>query len=235
MQRRKIASLDVLEVPAPSESVNGPVILLLHGYGASAHDLFPLHQELQSPPGTSWYFPNGPVKVPLGPNMYGRAWFPINIAALEEALAQGNFRDLSPIIPKGLPEAREQIIQTIEQIAEEKQIGYDKIIIGGFSQGAMLATDIVLRNTENFAKLLILSGTLLAQEEWSKLALSKKGLPFFQSHGKEDPLLPFAMAEELHSILSRAGCLGKLSSFTGGHEIPPIVLSQLESFLLSPN
>ena len=233
MQKRKIASLDVLEIPASAESADGPVILLLHGYGASAYDLLPLHQELQSPPGTSWYFPNGFVKVPLGPNMYGRAWFPIDIAALEQALAQGDYRDLSSIIPEGLPAAREKILQMLEQIAEEKKIGYDKIIIGGFSQGAMLSTDIVLRSTENFAKLLILSGTLLAKKEWSKLALAKKGLSFFQSHGQQDPLLPFEMALELHSILSKAGCKGELIPFMGGHEIPPLVLSRLGSFLLS--
>ena len=233
MQRRKIATLDVLEVPASDKSLAGPAILLLHGYGASAYDLLPLHQELPSPPGTSWYFPNALVKVPLGPNMYGRAWFPIDIMALEQALTQGNYRDLSSTIPAGLPEAREQVLQMLQQIAEEKQIGYDKIMIGGFSQGAMLATDIVLRSKENFARLLILSGTLLAKEEWGKLALAKQGLPFFQSHGTEDPILPFAMAKELHSILSEAGLTGELLSFAGGHEIPPIVLSQLGSFLSS--
>ena len=236
IDRRKIASLEVIEVYPPSvasEKEKGPLIFLFHGYGASAHDLFSLHQELQAPPGTSWYFPNGFVKVPLGPNIYGRAWFPIDVEALEKAMAEASYRDLSLKIPEELPEARERVVEMLEQVSKEKQVPYDKIIIGGFSQGAMLATDILLRSKEDFAKLVILSGTLLDQKEWSSLVSAKKSFSFFQSHGTEDPILPFLAAKELHSILSGAGHKGDFISFQGGHEIPAQVLSRLQSFLLS--
>ncbi len=247
MKRHQIASLDVLELRGKT---NAPVIILFHGYGASANDLFPLCQELSyqktdpldsieanalNDSDATWIFPNGIVKVPLAPNMYGRAWFPINIEALEQARISGKHRDLASHFPEGLSEARERAEEMIKEIIEKRKINYNQIIIGGFSQGAMLATDIVLRNkqvNQNFAKLIILSGTLLAREEWTKLALEKKGISFFASHGKDDPILSFDLAEELYSIFTKsASWEGTFIPFSGGHEIPLQVLSALKEYI----
>ncbi len=254
MERRQIASLDVLELRGDP---SGPIVILFHGYGASAHDLSPLHREigeigeieplsrttLEDVQGRdkqlskiNWYFPNGFVKVPIAPNMYGRAWFPIDLAALENALREGRHRDVASSSPEGLEEAQgkasEMIFQIMEEHGEESR---KKLIIGGFSQGAMLSTQICLQLEEKyFQNLLVLSGTLLAREEWTKLAQKKSQLSFFQSHGENDPILPFCLAEELHSILSLGdGSQGKFVSFMGGHEIPYSVLQALREFLFS--
>ena len=63
----------------------------------------------------------------------------------------------------------------------------DRVFLGGFSQGAMLACDTVLRSPRAFAGLLILSGSIIAQREWEERWPARKGLPVFQSHGTDDP------------------------------------------------
>jgi phospholipase/carboxylesterase len=104
-------------------------------------------------------------------------------------------------------------------------------VLGGFSQGAMLACDAALRSDRPLAGLVLLSGTLLAQDEWVPLMPKRRGLPVLQSHGQADPLLPFFLAEQLRDLLSRAGLAVQWVSFRGGHEIPPSVLDRLGSFL----
>ena len=100
-------------------------------------------------------------------------------------------------------------------------------MIGGFSQGAMLATDIVLRSARPFGGLAIMSGTLVSHSEWLPLMAARKGLPVLQSHGRADPVLPFAIAERLRDELGAAGLPVEFTPFNGGHGIPGPVLDGL--------
>lgn len=104
-------------------------------------------------------------------------------------------------------------------------------MLGGFSQGSMLACDILFRTAEDLAGLVILSGTLLARDAWTRGMTQRVGLPVFQSHGTHDMLLPFGIASELSKELEARGLAATFTPFRGGHEIPPPVLSALEAFL----
>ena len=151
---RKMGSLDVVEVKS---SGRGPCIVLFHGYGADCYDLTPLCRELKAPKGSSWYFPNGPIQVPIGPGFMGRAWFHIDMAALEQAMRMGKHRDLSKIQPSGLDKSKLAAHEFLTTLGREP----GDIIIGGFSQGAMLATEIALSSTTNYRGLVILSGSVI--------------------------------------------------------------------------
>ena len=238
--RHKLGNLEVLGVAARENTANKQVVILLHGYGTSAHNLLPLHEYIKTPfpRETSWYFPNAPLKVPLGPlpNMYGRAWFPIDIEQLVSAQTSAKNTDdrekFLQNIPNGLESASQEIQLMLEAIMEEEKISEEQIIIGGFSQGAMMSTDISLRNNYNFAKLIILSGVLLAQDEWGELAKKHNSIPCFQSHGYQDPTLPFVFAEKLHTLLIEAQWPAVFCPFEGGHEIPPEIIQNLNDFML---
>jgi phospholipase/carboxylesterase len=103
--------------------------------------------------------------------------------------------------------------------------------MGGFSQGAMLATDVVLRENRDFAGLVVLSGTLLAASEWTPLMPKRKGFSVLQSHGRSDPILPFLVAEKLRDALTSAGASVEFMPFNGGHGIPDGVVNRLGSFV----
>jgi len=77
----------------------------------------------------------------------------------------------------------------------------------------------------------LLSGTLLAEREWAPRMEGRKSLPVFQSHGAQDPLLPFAAAERLRDLLTQAGVTVEWVPFRGQHEIPGVVLERLGAFL----
>jgi phospholipase/carboxylesterase len=209
---------------------DGPVVMLLHGFGAPGDDLVPLADVIDAPAGTRWLFPEGPLPLSFGPS-YARAWWIIDMSRIQADRAAGRIRDLSAEIPQGLALARERILTFLKELPRQLPIDYKKTVIGGFSQGAMLTCDAVLHTDYPFAGLVQLSGTLLAQAVWGPLMPRRKDLPVFQSHGTQDDVLPNIGAERLRDALTQAGLAVEWYSFRGGHAIPEAVLRRLGPFI----
>lgn len=209
---------------------SGPAVILLHGFGAPGDDLVPLADAMDAPASTRWIFPEGPLSLNMG---FGesRAWWMIDMARLEADRMAGRLRDLSNEVPKGLPQAREALETFLQQLPRTMAIDYTKTVIGGFSQGAVLTCDVVLRTAFPFAGLVQLSGSLMAKQDWRPSVGKRAGLPVFQSHGTQDPILPYVMAERLRDELTRSGLAVEWHSFRGGHQIPEPVLQRLSLFL----
>jgi phospholipase/carboxylesterase len=209
---------------------DGPVVMLLHGFGAPGDDLVPLADVIDVPAKTRWLFPEAPLSLNMG---FGdsRAWWIIDFARIQEDRAAGRIRDLSVEIPQGLALAREHMLTFLKELPRQLPIDYKKTVIGGFSQGAMLTCDTVLQTDYPFAGLVQLSGNLLAQAVWGPLMRKRKGLPVFQSHGTQDDVLPNIGAERLRDTLAQSGLAVEWHSFRGGHEIPEPVLRALSKFL----
>ena len=209
---------------------NGPLVVLLHGFGAPGNDLVPLADVLDAPTGTRFVFPEGPLTLSFGPRD-ARAWWLIDMGRIAQDQAAGRIRDLSNEIPKGLAPARDTMLAFLKEVERTFGAAPRKTVLGGFSQGAMLSCDVMLRTTQPYAGLVQLSGTLLAAQEWVPLLQTRKGLPVFQSHGMQDELLPYVGAERLRDTLSQSGLTVEWHRFRGGHEIPAPVLQRLGVFL----
>lgn len=192
-------------------------------------DLAGLSEVYQQPPRPTWLFPNGPLEIPIMPGYNGRAWFPIDIEALQTALQKGDFDAVANAFPAELADARQQV----ERLVGELDIPRSKLILGGFSQGAVLATETALHGMDRVAALLIFSGTLICEPKWRRLSHLHAKTPFFQSHGTNDNLLPMKKAEALEQLLLEGGLQGKLHRFNGGHEIPQTVQRELNAFLVN--
>ncbi len=206
---------------------DGPAIVLLHGFGAPGDDLVSLWRVIDAPPGTRFVFPEAPHSLPGFAD--GRAWWMIDLAGIERALARGETRDLSREVPDGMAEAHASVVAMLGDL--DRTLHPSKLVLGGFSQGAMLSCDVALRSDVPLAGLVMLSGTFVAEDEWRPRMPLRKGLPVFESHGKEDRLLPFVQAERLQGALTEAGLAVTWSPFRGGHEIPSQVVSGLGTFL----
>lgn len=206
---------------------NAPWVILFHGYGADCNDLFSLGDMISTKKTFNYLFPNGTLEVPIGPGWTGRAWWNIDMMEIQKAAEQGTHRDFSNSTPVGMDKAYNAAMEMIRQM----KVPWNKIVLGGFSQGAMLATELYLRAPEKPAGLAILSGTLLHQEEWKKLIPARAGEKFFQSHGISDTVLGFKQAQQLETLLNQNGMKGTLIGFKGGHEIPMPVLMKLGEYL----
>jgi len=56
----------------------GPVVVLLHGWGAPGDDLVPLGSEIDAPPGARFVFPEAPLPLQMGIGD-SRAWWMLDI------------------------------------------------------------------------------------------------------------------------------------------------------------
>lgn len=226
----------VRNTPESPPKTGAMTLVLLHGFGAPGDDLAGLADLIGVPPGTTLVFPEALHDLAdlVGP-MYGgaRAWWLIDMARLESAIRTGAIRDLTNEVPDGLDEAREAIVGFLDALEKEEGISLDRLVLGGFSQGAMLAVDVALRTMRKIDGLVLLSGTYIAEREWQPRMTARKGTPVFQSHGSVDPILPFALAEKLRDALATAGLDVAFHEFDGGHAIPPKVMSELGAWLRS--
>ena len=208
----------------------GPVIMLLHGFGAPGDDLVALWRMLDVPSDIRFVFPAAPLALNLG---FGdsRAWWMLDMERLTEERAQGKWDELTKEVPAGLRTARDQVLKILDEVESRMNVTAQQLMIGGFSQGAMLSCDLVLRTQRSFAGLVLLSGSIVAREEWNSLIPKRQGLRVFQSHGSDDPLLSNGVAQQLRDTLIAGGLDVEWHEFRGGHEIPVQVLNSLGLFI----
>ncbi len=200
-------------------------MVLLHGFGAPGEDLVGLWRVMDVPRGTRFVFPAALLSLADEGYPAGRAWWRIDMAAIQRGDAR-----LVTEVPVGLDAAREAVDGVLDHVENEWKVPASRIVLGGFSQGAMLSIDVALRRQSVVAGLAVLSGSLIAATEWHALLAKKRsGKPplVFQSHGTADPILPFALAEVLRDTLKTAGMDVTWCPFRGGHEIPPAALEGL--------
>ncbi len=214
--RETIGKLSCLVRPGEEK---GQSVVLLHGFGADASDLFPLADFLDPEQNWNFYFPEAPLEVPIGPMMTGRGWFPISVRELEQGI------DFVQLRPPGMDASCELVYDMIFHLNSAK------LVLGGFSQGAMVSTEVALNNPNDVAGLILYSGALLDQANWSAKAAGLAGKRFLQSHGAQDPVIPFAAAQKLYALLKQGGMDGPFLSFQGGHEIPLPVLNKSKELL----
>jgi phospholipase/carboxylesterase len=231
MKRTKLGSLDVVLAGGSDREGGGegPVVVLLHGFGAPGDDLVSLYRALDVPRDTRFVFPAAVLSLASEGFGAGRAWWRIDMAALQ----RGDLR-LTTDVPAGLEAARSAVDGVLDHIEEAWSVPASRIVLGGFSQGAMLSLDVALRRKSPPRAVALLSGSLIAENEWRALLAGPPPSParaIFQSHGSLDPILPFSVAEALRDVLRGAGAEVTWCPFRGGHEIPPPVLDGLGRFI----
>lgn len=212
------------------------LVVLCHGFGAPGTDLVPLASELalvgpRLRGRVRYAFPQAPLSLAEIGLPDGRAWWHLDVAAINSAIESGELRDLRGNYPDGVPEAREMLTTAVLELAEEAGLPLERVILGGFSQGAMLSTDVALRLPECPAGLCVLSGTLVAESEWRELASHRGSMPVFQSHGRFDPILPFQGAVWLRDALVESGLSVEFHEFDGVHTIPYEALQRMVALM----
>ena len=216
MKEIKIADLKALYQPAASDAAKWAVILL-HGHGASMADLAPLTNALESSSNYHWFFPDAPLSLPHYDIFPARTWFPID----EQKLLQG----ICPWEERHFVDACQKVGEFVTELQKE----YRHMILGGFSQGSMLALHLALTELKDIYKLALFSTTLVYPERWD--LKSSSNLKVFQSHGLGDPVLPISAARQVKDLLIAAKISVEYREFSGGHEIPLSVLQDFDRFL----
>ena len=223
-QKSTVDGIDVLTLLRPQAK---KTVVLLHGYGANNEDLASLAPILDREQKWNWIFPNGIQAVPMGGYMSARAWFPLRMAEIEAAAMRGETVDFTTVRPNGMKEAEERLTSLLEALRIEPA----DLVLGGFSQGAMMTVQLAINLNAKPKGLLLFSGSLINRNEWLEKLPNLAQVPVFQSHGRGDQILGFEYAERLHQLLVETGVPVEWAPFQGGHEIPLQVIQKATAFL----
>jgi phospholipase/carboxylesterase len=111
---------------------DGPVVVLLHGFGAGGDDLVSLWRVLQVPRGTRFVLPEAPLALPeYGPA--ARAWWQLDLAARERGAIAGGLLDRALEEPAGLRPAHDAIVALLLELKTRLSVPDQRIVLGGFS------------------------------------------------------------------------------------------------------
>lgn len=204
-----------------------PTLVLLHGYGSSAERWAPFTQTIRWPDGGRFVFPQAPdLTVPPDGPTDGRAWWRLDLGS--HIPAGSAVPDLSATQPAGLPTAALLVEDLLGRL--ERTPG-GPIVLGGYSQGAMVAGEVAFRSDRRLRALVLLSGTLVDEASWERGFQARREMPVFMAHGRTDRVLPFDVAQRFRAKLEAAGVNVTWCPFDGGHEIPAPVIIALNTFI----
>jgi predicted esterase len=187
---------ELLTAGKPLDTAQSAMILI-HGRGASAYDILELG-----------YYLATPEMAQLAPQAASSTWYPYSF--------------LSPIEQNepGLSSALQVITDLVAQV-EEAGISAQKIIIGGFSQGACLASEFAARNARRYGGLLIFSGGLIGPPGTPRsYEGSLENTPIFIGCSDVDFHIPLQRVEETAAVLAGlSGAVTKKIYPNMGHTI----------------
>jgi phospholipase/carboxylesterase len=167
-------------------------VILIHGRGASAEDILGLGREFDHP-----------ELAYLAPEAAGNTWYPYSFLA--------PIQDNEPWLTSAL----HKVGKMVEDVVNAG-IAREKIVIGGFSQGACLASEFVARSAGRFGGLIAFSGGLIGPPGSEfRYAGKLDGTPALFGSGDADAHVPWHRVEESASILAAMGADVLLKRYRG--------------------
>ncbi len=232
LERQVLGRLDSHIITANSPKL---LVVFCHGFGAPGDDLVPVGaQLLQQFPSlldqVEFVFPAAPLSLADYGMPQGRAWWPLDIEALMSGTR--DFKQMRTSTPDMLPNSRAALAEAINGRLEKLGLTRSQLVLGGFSQGSMIATDIALQGPTPPGALVIWSGALICEPDWTQKASILNGVPVIQSHGRSDEILPYEVGTALRDMLTQAGANLNFISFDGPHTIPHAAMNATGSLLV---
>ena len=183
-----------------------PLVVMLHGRGADMHDLADLAPMLAEPGSCRFVFANAPRPFEAYPGMtFGWTWF-----------------DGWPPERESVAASRELLLKFLGEVTGRYQSS--KLVLSGFSQGAMMSLDVGLRT--EVAGIVAMSGGLY---EPDLPPLSPR--PVFIAHGTVDDVVPVSYARRARHILEEHGFDVDYHEYPMGHQVVMEEVEAVRSFI----
>ena len=206
---KKIGKFEgIYQPPIKTDEVTS-LIILLHGWGADAADMFGLAPILgQVKQGCAFYAPNAPYPCAASP--HGREWFDIQ---------QGE---------NGAIMAMDDLDELLNSVFDEFSLPASQIILGGFSQGGMMT--LAAGPAYELAGLISFSGALLTEQRLAEATVSSP--PILLIHGDLDDVVPATALIDAQSHLEEKGYDVEVVLEKGiGHSISETGLDSARHFI----
>ena len=162
-------------------------VVLLHGRGGTAEDILGLAGAL-----------NLAEVAYLAPQAKNNTWYPQSFMAAREAN--------EPYLSSAL-----NTVADLVRFLEQAGLPSNRVVIGGFSQGACLSSEFVATQPARYGGLIAFTGGLIGppgsvgQRAAALVGNELGGMPALLSSGDPDPHVPWKRVEESADILRAMG------------------------------
>lgn len=200
MNRQKLGSLECL---VHTTRADAPILVALHGRGASAGDLADLGDMID--PALNQVYPDAPRPWPAR-NPIGQCWY-----------------DSGPDRAAEIADSRARLLETL---AAAQALAGGPLILMGFSQGALMTLDTGLRPGSPAKLLIALSGYL------NEPVGGPDSPPTLIVHGAHDDVVPVHKGRDAHAAVVARGVRATYEEYPMAHEIRPAVVKRIARFIL---
>jgi phospholipase/carboxylesterase len=205
---------DLVHRERPAEGKPEGALVLLHGRGVDENDLFPLLDVLDPDRRLAGFTPRAPLRPP---GHTGNHWY---------VVPRVGFPD-----PTTFAESYGLLESWLAAVAEHTRVGPDRIALGGFSQGTVMAYALGLgAGRPRPAAILAMSGFIPTVDGWEPDLTDRAGLPVYISHGTADPIMSIEFARAARDLLEDKVDMTYRET-PMGHGIDPRTLDEVREWL----
>jgi phospholipase/carboxylesterase len=207
-----MSGIDIRVRPAAGEPEGA--LILVHGRGADENDLYPLLDIFDPQRRLVGMTPGGPLSFPPG----GRHWYALGgVGTPEPQTFAATFADLTKLLDEHLA---------------EHGAGWDRTVLGGFSQGAVMSYAVGLGAGRPLpAGILAMSGFMPAVDGWELRPDGLQGYPVAIAHGTMDPVISVDFGRAARDRLAAAGADVLYRESPMPHTIDPRVIPDLQAWV----
>jgi phospholipase/carboxylesterase len=179
-------------------------LVLNHGRATSERDLYPLLDELDPERRLVGVTPGAPLTgIPPG----GRHWYLVPRVGYPD--------------PDTFAASYATLTDFLDGFLEERGIGWDNTVIGGFSMGAVMSYAVALgEGRPSPAAIVALSGFVPTVEGWEPHLDDREGLPVFIHHGRYDPIISVDFGRRAAELLGDGGLGVDYLETDAAHSVP---------------
>lgn len=190
----------------PEDGQPAWLLVLMHGVGSNEQDLFGLAPYV--PP----QFHVLSLRAPFAMGMGAYAWFQFTVDA-------DGTRHIN--VPQE-QQARILVQQTVKAAASQLGIPPERIVLGGFSQGGIMALSQLLTQPQTLRGVLVWHSRLLPEiASLHAPAAAFAGKSAWVSHGSYDNVIPLTSAHAVRDCLAALPLQLSYHEYPGAHEIRP--------------
>ncbi len=185
-------------------------LVLMHGRGTSEDDLFPLLDILDPRRRLLGVTPGGPLHLPPG----GRHWYRVERVGYPD------------------PATFAQGFGALTSFLDGLGLDWERTILGGFSQGAVMAYAVGLGEARPLpAGIVALSGFVPTVDGWTMRDDVPQGFPVAIGHGTLDPVIEIGFGRTARERLEQTGADVTYHESAIPHTIDPRFIGTLPAWV----
>ena len=201
------------ELRAPEGAPAGAIVLL-HGRGTSEQDMLPLLDVFDPRERLVGAFPRGPLQLPP----IGYHWYVVEEVGYPD--------------PESFTATYERLGSWLEGLGERTGVGIERTVIGGFSQGAVMAWALALGpGRPRPAGVLAMSGFIPTVPDFELQLDGLDGFPVAITHGTLDPVISVELGHQARDRAKAAGAAVVYRETDVPHIVDPRLIPGLVDWL----